>query len=328
MTARAAMPTHTCDSVPADLAGMRLDRALTVLWPEHARNRWQTLIADGAVRVNDRTHTSASVKLRGGERIDAAVPPPADPIPAAQHIPLSVLYEDDHLIVVDKPAGLVVHPAPGHPDRTLVNALIAHCGESLQGIGGVQRPGIVHRLDKDTSGVMVVAKTETTHRALVDLFARHDLTRRYTAVVWGVPKESSGQLVLPIGRHPTQRKRMSVRADGRPARTDWALAQELHGVAAVIRCTLHTGRTHQIRVHLSHMGLPLIGDPVYGRKRRTNSPTSGAQKLDLAAFLAIATNFPRQALHADTLGFRHPSTGAYCLFESEFPYDINDLINS
>jgi 23S rRNA pseudouridine1911/1915/1917 synthase len=261
-----------------------------------------------------------SRKVKTGERyvVDIPEPAPAEPLPQARD--LEILYEDADLLVLDKPAGLVVHPAPGNPDNTLVNALLAHCGDSLSGIGGVRRPGIVHRLDKDTSGVMVVAKNDHTHRALSALFARHDLTRIYEALVWGGPTAQAGMIDAAIGRHPVDRKRMAIRrSGGRPAVTEYWVEQRfgpaLRPVASLVGAKLHTGRTHQVRVHLAHLGCPVVGDPVYGRKTR-----------NAVAPLSLKT-FRRQALHAAVLAFRHPGIGKEMRFASELPQDFRTLLS-
>jgi 23S rRNA pseudouridine1911/1915/1917 synthase len=244
-------------------------------------------------------------------------------VPRGQAIALDVIYEDADLIVVDKPAGMVVHPAPGNPDRTLVNALIAHCGDSLSGIGGVQRPGIVHRLDKDTSGLIVAAKNDFTHVGLGTQFATRDLTRRYGAVVWGVPSPVTGTIEGNIGRSPRNRKKMAVVArGGRPAITRYRILRTFGGGASLIECRLETGRTHQIRVHLAARGHPLIGDPLYGRGRRQRT-------LGLAESSGQAVaGFRRQALHARSLVFRHPRSGDRLRFDIDLPADIKALIDS
>jgi 23S rRNA pseudouridine1911/1915/1917 synthase len=241
---------------------------------------------------------------------------------------LDILYEDAELIVIDKPPGLVVHPAPGNPDRTLVNALLAHCGEALTGIGGERRPGIVHRLDKDTSGVMVAAKTQAAHAGLVASFVARDIERAYLAVVWGVPAPRSGEIAGNIGRSPRNRKKMAVlERGGRPARTRYRTIETLAETLAeaqvsLVECRLLSGRTHQIRVHMAAAGHPLLGDPLYGR-----AGASRARRLPEAAQAALAA-LGRQALHARTLGFRHPVTGEALRFESEIPLDIKRLIDT
>jgi 23S rRNA pseudouridine1911/1915/1917 synthase len=239
-------------------------------------------------------------------------------------MPLAVRFEDPHLIVIDKPAGMVVHPAPGNPEGTLVNALLAHCGPSLAGIGGVRRPGIVHRLDKDTSGLLVAAKTDPVHRALSRDFAARRIERAYSAFVWGMPVPASGEIAGNIGRSPTNRKKMAVVAEtrGKPAVTRYRVERRFgaDGIwrAALVECRLLTGRTHQIRVHLAHNGHPLIGDPVYGGR-------TGRAAAQLGPAGAAAVAFPRQALHARLLGFHHPATGEWLTFESPLPADMAEL---
>jgi len=305
-------------------AGERLDRALAAALPALTRSRVKALIESRRVALagpfdeTGPTIEEPSRKVKTGERFVVDIPAAEPARPAPQAIDLDILHEDNDLLVLNKPAGLVVHPAPGNPDRTLVNALIAHCGTSLSGIGGVRRPGIVHRLDKDTSGVMVVAKNDATHRALSRLFATHDLERIYQAVVWGAPRPSEGVIDQPIGRHPVDRKRMAVRrSGGRSAITEYWLegrfGPALRPVASQVGARLRTGRTHQVRVHLAHIGCPVVGDPVYGRKRQVGAPEA------LKAF-------PRQALHAATLAFVHPRTGRMLTFATELPRDIKALV--
>ncbi|HTE82738.1 MAG TPA: RluA family pseudouridine synthase [Reyranella sp.] len=300
-------------------SGERLDRALAAALPTLTRSRVKALIESRRVALADGTTVEEpSRKVKTGDSFTVDVPEPEAATPQAQAIDLEILYEDTDLLVLNKPAGLVVHPAPGNPDNTLVNALLAHCGDSLSGIGGVRRPGIVHRLDKDTSGVMVVAKNDATHQALSKLFAAHDLTRIYKALVWGAPKARSGTIDAAIGRHPIDRKRMSVReTSGRRAVTEYWLEKRfgppLKPLASLVGAKLETGRTHQVRVHLSHIGCPVIGDPVYGRRR--NSPAPDSLK-----------SFGRQALHAAVLEFRHPGTGKVMKFASELPQDMARLV--
>ena len=262
-------------------------------------------------------------RVQPGQHFWVVLPEPADAVPAAQVIPLAIRFEDEHLIVVDKPAGLVVHPAPGNPEGTLVNALLAHCGDSLAGIGGVRRPGIVHRLDKDTSGLLVVAKTELAHRALSRDFAGRRIERAYSAFVWGVPVPTTGEISGNIGRSPRNRKKMAVVPEGRgrSAVTRYRVERRYVDHAALIECRLLTGRTHQIRVHLSHAGHPLIGDPVYGTR-------SGRAAARLGPAGAAISAFPRQALHARLLGFTHPATGENLRFESPLPRDMAGLLKS
>ena len=298
-----------------DVSG-RLDRALTDAAPDLSRARVQALMAQGAVSRGVETLTDASAKATPGlYLIDIPPPTPAEPQPEA--IPLTVLFEDEHLIVIDKPAGMAAHPAPGSETGTLVNALLAHCGASLSGIGGVARPGIVHRLDKDTSGVMVAAKTDAAHRGLAALFERHDIERIYLALTRGAPKQAAGSVASRIGRSPRDRKKMAVLArGGREALTHYEVRRRYgpaaRPLAARVACRLETGRTHQIRVHLAHIGAPCLGDPLYG---------AGARAPAVKAAMAEA-GLKRQALHAAVLGFVHPITGETLRFESDPPGDF------
>ncbi|WP_290975250.1 RluA family pseudouridine synthase [Ferrovibrio sp.] len=316
--------------VPPERAGARLDRYLAEAL-DFSRSRLKALIEQGHVRLGDATIADPSHKIKPGDVYQLHAPEAASAEPLAQDMPLNVVFEDAHLIVIDKPAGLVVHPAPGNPDHTLVNALLHHCGDSLAGIGGVKRPGIVHRIDKDTSGLLVAAKTDAAHHGLAELFARHDIEREYQALVWGLPNPLQGRIEGAIGRDPRDRKRMAVRGDNttarnsKPAVTHYAVERTFRDAAgqpyaALIRCRLETGRTHQIRVHLTSKGHALVGDPVYGRARSLK-----ALKLGGAARDALA-GFQRQALHAASLGFVHPVTGADLRFESPLPADFADLL--
>ena len=325
-------PTSTeLPAVPPERAGERLDRFLAEsLGPgtnggDFSRSRLKALIQAGHLRLGGATISDPSRKIKPGEIYRLAVPPAEEAAPEAQDIPLRVMFEDAHLIVIDKPAGLVVHPAPGNPDHTLVNALLHHCGDSLAGIGGVKRPGIVHRIDKDTSGLLVAAKTEAAHRGLAELFASHDIEREYLALVNGQPNPAQGSIDAAIGRDPKDRKRMALRAGGKPAITHYSTQRVLrdansYAFASLLRCQLETGRTHQIRVHLASIGHGLLGDPVYGRGR----PAKGA-KLSDKAKQALA-GFKRQALHAAVLGFAHPVTGKALHFESPLPADFEALL--
>jgi 23S rRNA pseudouridine1911/1915/1917 synthase len=307
------------DSGPED-AGVRLDRVLQRHLPELSRSRLKQLILSGGVTGEGAVRRDPAQRVRAGQQFALVVPDPVEPIPIAQPMPLAVRFEDTHLIVIDKPAGMVVHPAPGNPERTLVNALLAHCGPSLAGIGGVRRPGIVHRLDKDTSGLLVVAKSEPVHRALSRDFAGRRIERAYSAFVWGVPVPASGEIAGNIGRSPTNRKKMAVVAEtrGKPAMTRYRVERRFGNHAALLECRLLTGRTHQIRVHLAHRGHPLIGDPVYGRR-------VGRAPVRQGPASAAAAAFPRQALHARLLGFHHPATGEWLTFESPLPADMAGL---
>jgi 23S rRNA pseudouridine1911/1915/1917 synthase len=290
--------------------------------PPLSRNRLKSLILDGRISVDGVTISDPSAPVKPGSVFDLSVPPPEAAEPVAQDIPLSVVFEDAHLIVVDKPAGMTVHPAPGSPDRTLVNALLFHCGDSLSGIGGVKRPGIVHRIDKDTSGLLVVAKSDAAHHGLADLFAEHNIERTYRALAWGVLLPSVGHIETDIGRHPSDRKRMAVRPEGRGkhAVTHYKVLEPFGETACLVECQLETGRTHQIRVHLAHLGHPLVGDPVYARGR-----TGKVASLEDTTRSTLA-EFPRQALHAASLGFVHPITGDELFFESPSPSDFENVI--
>ena len=310
--------------VPSDKAGDRIDRVLAGALPDLSRARIQALIAEGRVAGADgRPVDSSKVKAVAGETYVVTVPPPRPAEPKSQAIPLTVVYEDDDVIVIDKPAGLVVHPAAGNPDRTLVNALLAHCGGSLSGIGGVQRPGIVHRIDKDTSGLMVAAKNDRAHRALAAQFEAHSLERAYKALVWGVPRPREGDIEGAIGRDPRDRKRMAiVKSGGKAALTHYTVERVVGSRASLVECRLATGRTHQIRVHMCAIGHPLVGDPVYGGRSRRRA----AGIPEAAAAAVSAAN--RQALHAYLIGFRHPATGNTIRFVSEVPNDIKELIQN
>lgn len=311
--------------VGRDEARERLDRLLARHVPDLSRSRLKALVEAGHVAVGGRTMTDAGHRVNEGDVVRIAVPEPEDPAPRPEAIPLSVVFEDDAVIVIDKPAGLVVHPAAGHWTGTLVNALIAHCGDSLSGIGGVRRPGIVHRLDKDTTGLMVVAKTDQAHAALSAQFADHGRTgpleRIYQALVWDRPPRSAFTIDLPLDRDPRAREKIAVRPGGRRAVTHASVeASYAGGLVARLACRLETGRTHQIRVHLAHEGHPLLGDETYGRGFRTK-----AARLPEAARAALEA-LGRQALHAAVLGFRHPVTGAGLRFESPPPPDLARLI--
>ena len=305
--------------------GSRVDRVLAEALPDLSRSRIQALVRQGYVSLADGaplTASDASRRVHAGEVYRVTVPPNQPAEPLAEQIPLHIVYEDEHLIVIDKPAGLVVHPAAGNRDRTLVNALLAHCAGSLSGIGGIERPGIVHRLDKDTSGLMVAAKSDAAHRGLAEQFASHSLERAYTAIAWGVPTPRQGEYSGNIGRSPHNRQKMAVLArGGRTALTRYRVIRVLGkekglGLASMVECRLATGRTHQIRVYMAHAGYPLVGDPVYG----------GGGRKRLQAISMV--RFGRQALHAQLIGFIHPITHEKLYFKSDLPLDINDLIIS
>ena len=314
-------------------SGQRLDRFLSDRLPGLSRTRLQALIRQGRVTLGPATIEDVKYSVKPGDRFSISVPPAVSAKPVGQAIPLNVVYEDDAIIVIDKPAGLVVHPGAGNIDHTLVNALIAHCGASLSGIGGVARPGIVHRLDKDTSGLVVVAKTDQAHRALSEQFADHgregSLERGYLALVWGTPPRPHGTIKAPIGRHKTSRTKMAVvpvTKGGRDAVTHYqVLATFGRGgepIASLLECLLETGRTHQVRVHLASIGTPLIGDPVYGTGFK-----SKLRKLPLAAQDKLSS-FKRQALHAAALTFVHPLTGTLLEFNSPLPDDFAMIVEA
>ncbi|MEA2782727.1 MAG: rRNA synthase [Rhodospirillaceae bacterium] len=304
-------------------AGERLDRFLARRLAGLSRSRLKQLIEAGCVSAGGATLSDPSQRVKPGQIFTVAVPDPTPATPEGQAIDLAIVYEDEDLIVVDKPAGMVVHPAPGNPDRTLVNALIAHCGASLSGIGGERRPGIVHRLDKDTSGLIVAAKNDATHQALAADFAARRIERRYLALVWGCPSPREGEITGAIGRHPVDRKRMAVvKRGGKAALTRYRVMEVLGLSASLVECRLATGRTHQIRVHMAATGHSLLGDPVYGREtadRRARLGPSGR---------AALAGFHRQALHAASLGFVHPRTKAPLSFESPLPDDLARLIKA
>jgi 23S rRNA pseudouridine1911/1915/1917 synthase len=330
------MPQASSETIDisGEQAGERLDRVLAGN-SALSRTRLKALILDGAVTVGARTIRDPGYRVNLGETVTVAVPEPEPAEPSGESIPLNIVFEDDEIIVIDKPAGLVVHPAPGHATGTLVNALIAHCGDSLSGIGGVKRPGIVHRLDKDTSGLMVVAKTDRAHQSLAAQFADHGRTgplrRGYLAFVWGAPARPKGTIDEPIDRHPKSRDRMAVRANGRVAITHWQVLERFAGpggkktdkpVASLIECRLETGRTHQIRVHLAHAGHPLLGDTVYGPGFKTKAARLPPPARDALAALG------RQALHAYLLVLEHPKSGQRLEFRSELPVPLVRLHHS
>ena len=306
-----------------DASGQRLDSYLAARIGTISRSRVKALILEGACQRNGFITTDASETVQPGVTYSLILPPATAALPVAQAIPLDILYEDSTVLVLNKPAGMVVHPAPGNPDGTLVNALIAHCGESLTGIGGERRPGIVHRLDKDTSGVMVVAKTELALTSLSAIFASRELTREYKALCWGVPGPATGRIEGDIGRDPRERKRMAVvTRNGKYAATNYRILRNFGMAAALLSCRLETGRTHQIRVHLAHAGHPLIGDPLYIKRRPATA------KLLSEPARGLALDFHRQALHAETLGFSHPITGMDLLFSAPPPEDFQALADA
>ncbi|PVE59606.1 RluA family pseudouridine synthase [Arthrobacter sp. TPD3018] len=292
--------------------GWRLDRALADAVPTLSRERLKVLIASGAVTRDGVMVRDPAKRASAGDRLNVAVPNPTLPHNEAQDIPLVIAYEDEHLIVIDKPAGLVVHPAAGNLDGTLVNALLHHCQGSLSGIGGVARPGIVHRIDKDTSGLMVAAKTDRAHEGLARQFHDHSIDRRYRAIVGGRPRPAEGKVDAPLARSATNRKKIAIVQGGKRAVTHYRTMEVLRD-AALVECRLETGRTHQVRVHMASIGHALLGDPVYGR-------TKGAQKA-----LLETLGFRRQALHAAHLGFIHPVKSTALAFDSDMPADMQEL---
>lgn len=312
--------------VDADMAGARLDAALARAHDVLSRSRIKDLILAGAVSIDGETVSEPKYRLTAGETIVLVAPPPEDPEPKPEDIPLDILYEDDQLIVINKPVGMVVHPAPGSPSGTLVNALIFHCGASLQGIGGVKRPGIVHRLDRDTSGVMVAAKTEKAHKHLSAQFADHGRTgplhRAYTAFVWGMTETAKGTIDAPLGRDANNRLKQAVRKDGREAITHYFVEARFGDEGwdiTRVQCQLETGRTHQIRVHMAHIGHPLVADMVYASGYATKINRLPPEVAGLVGALG------RQALHAAELGFEHPVTGEEMSFEAPLPDDLQAL---
>lgn len=320
----------------------RLDKALSRDVPEDAnlsRTRLARLIADGHVRLNGQPATDPKARVATGDIVDIAVPIAEDSHIGPESIPLVVVHEDDDLIVIDKPAGMVVHPAPGSPSGTLVNALLAHCGDDLSGVGGMKRPGIVHRIDKDTSGLLVVAKTDRAHHGLAAQFEKHTVERQYVAVVYGVPDANDPRLrgtpgvsfepgnilkiTTQLARHKTDRQRQAVLFQGGRHAVTRARIVESYGtppVLSLVECWLETGRTHQIRVHMAHAGHALVGDPTYGGRRKL------ARGAVSEAADALVRDFPRQALHAQVLGFIHPASGESLRFEAKIPQDMVDLI--
>ena len=314
--------------VEGDEGSRRLDRVLATRLSELSRSRLKALILAGHVEVHDAPVCDPAYHVGRGDTITIDVPEPAAAEPLPENIALHIVHEDDDIIVIDKPKGLVVHPAAGHEAGTLVNALIAHCGASLSGIGRVRRPGIVHRLDKDTTGLMVVAKNDAAHQSLSAQFSDHgrtgEMRRGYLAFVWGVPNRQRGTIDAPIDRHAYAREKMAVRPGGREAVTHWEILESFKGmdgkgVAALLACELETGRTHQIRVHLAHIGHPLMGDSVYGPHFKTKSSHLGPQSQ--AALNALG----RQALHAYLLAVEHPKTGAILEWKSDLPEDLAAL---
>jgi 23S rRNA pseudouridine1911/1915/1917 synthase len=304
--------------VTAAEKNLRLDKFLALRLPELSRSRIQHLITDGNVASDDIIISDNSYKVKIGDSYQITVPPAQEAEPQAENISLDIVYEDDDLLVVNKPAGMTVHPAAGAYTGTLVNALLYHCRDNLSGIGGVKRPGIVHRIDKDTSGLLVVAKNDLAHQGLSTQFAEHSIERTYFAVVYGTPNPLNGRIEGNIGRSNSDRKKMAVVENGgKPAITNYKTLRSFKRIAALVQCNLETGRTHQIRVHLSTMGNALIGDKVYVKNKKTLLPAAAKQ---------IIGEFPRQALHAKSLGFIHPRSKKFMSFDSLLPDDMNNLL--
>jgi 23S rRNA pseudouridine1911/1915/1917 synthase len=304
-------------ALDASHAGWRLDRALADAVPSLSRERLKVLTKAGALTRDGKALRDPATKVKGDERFILAVPDPEPAHNEPQEIPLPIVFEDEHLLVVDKPAGLVVHPAAGNRDGTLVNALLHHCGDSLSGIGGVARPGIVHRIDKDTSGLLVIAKHDKAHEGLAKQFATHSIDRRYLAIVSGVPRQTEGIIDAPLARSPVNRKKIAIVSAGKGKRavTHWRRL-ELLNQAALVECSLETGRTHQVRVHMASIGHPLVGDPVYSRGKSVHRD------------LLNQLDFRRQALHAAHLGFIHPVTKGRLSFDSALPSDMQELFTA
>lgn len=299
--------------------GMRLDKFLATKIQDISRSRLQELIEEGFVKV-DQTHSDASFKVKEGQLIEVTIPPLIDARPIPQNIPLDILYEDKDVIVINKPAGMVVHPAPGNPEGTLVNALLSHCGDSLSGINGVKRPGIVHRLDKETSGLLVAAKNDKAHNHLAHQLATHEMGRRYVALVWGRLTPLEGTIEGGIGRDPRHRQRMAIRQNGKFARTHYKVLKIYGRVASLVECRLETGRTHQIRVHLAARGHSLIGDSLYGKPPKSIPSV-------LQTYLKEKWPKGRHALHAKDLLLMHPTTHENLHFSTDLPEDIRSLID-
>ena len=304
-------------ALDASQAGWRLDRALAVQVPTLSRERLKVLTKAGALTREGKAVRDPAIKVKGDERFTLAIPAPEPAHNEPQEIPLKIVFEDEHLLVIDKPAGLVVHPAAGNRDGTLVNALLHHCEGSLSGIGGVARPGIVHRIDKDTSGLLVIAKHDRAHEGLAKQFAAHSIDRRYLAIVSGVPRQSEGIVDANLARSAQNRKKIATVAEGKGKRavTHWTRLELLND-AALVECRLETGRTHQVRVHMASIGHPLVGDPVYGRGKSTHRK------------LLNQLDFKRQALHAAHLGFIHPVTKGRLSFDSALPSDMQELFTA
>lgn len=311
---------YTTPMVNKDYKGKRIDKFLSDCFADVSRSQVQRLIALGNVTCDEDTIGDNSFKVKEGDVYQILIPPAVEDEPQPQDLPLDIVYEDEDIIVVNKPAGMTVHPAPGAPDKTLVNALLYHC-KDLSGIGGVKRPGIVHRIDKDTSGLLVVAKNDAAHQHLCAQFAEHSIERTYFAIVFGVPNPLNGIIDADIGRSPYDRKKMAVvQKNGKHAVTHYQTIKNYKNVASLVKCNLETGRTHQIRVHMSRIGCNLVGDQLYVKAKKITDKAIPSDKRD------FINNFPRQALHAKSLGFVHPKTQKQMFFESDFPADFKQLM--
>lgn len=308
--------TNEAAIIPTELDGLRLDRALGELFPHHSRSALARLVLADRVRIDGHTISKPSQRIATGQRIELEVPEPAASTVASQDLPLTILFDDGDVAVVDKPPGLVVHPAAGHADGTLVNALLFHVRD-LSGIGGELRPGIVHRLDKDTSGVMIIAKNDEAHRKLTADWNTERVRKEYVAMVYGTPSNERGTIDAPIGRDPRDRKRMAVVAEGRRAITDYEVLERLRATS-LLRCRLHTGRTHQIRVHMKHLGHPIVGDPLYSGPQWKGIPEKRLQN--------ALSSLTRQMLHAERITFVHPRTGETITIRAEIPADMRELL--
>lgn len=309
--------TNETATIPNELDGTRLDRALGELFPHHSRSALARLVLAEHVRIDARIASKPSQKVGAGQRVEIDVPDAAPTSVESQDLPITVLFDDADVVVVDKPAGLVVHPAAGHADGTLVNALLFHVRD-LSGIGGELRPGIVHRLDKDTSGVMIIAKNDDAHRKLTADWNTDRVVKEYVALVYGTPANDRGTVDAPIGRDPRDRKRMAVVADGRRAITDYEVLERLRATS-LLRCRLHTGRTHQIRVHMKHLGHPIVGDPVYSGPQWKGIPEKKLQR-------ALAS-LTRQMLHAERITFAHPRSGERVSVAAALPADFREVLD-
>lgn len=309
--------------VNKEYKGLRIDKFLSLSFPDISRSQIQRLLKEGNVSCDEDTIVDNSFKVREGDAYQLFVPAAVEADPEPENIPLDIVYEDEDLVVVNKPAGMTVHPAPGSPRSTLVNALLYHCRDNLSGIGGVKRPGIVHRIDKDTSGLLVVAKNDMSHKFLCEQFAEHSIERTYYAICYGLPNPLCGKVEANIGRSPYDRKKMAiVGVSGKTAVTNYKTLQNFAGIASLVQCNLETGRTHQIRVHMSSLGCNLIGDQLYVKAKKTFIKGMDSELKNLI------NNFPRQALHAATLGFIHPRSKLPVSFSTPMPTDLEGLLGA